>query len=89
MKTQYTKGEQIAASFRPFFLLELTTNTDINEVLQVLAKSIDNAIENVNNTIILKLKQFLSTIEYERLTAYQAECVESLERLIAKSNYPG
>lgn len=83
-----TEGEMIAISFRPFINPKCTEH---DEIVKDFAKSIDGAIRrsiqsnqcedciNANN-IKARVKQLLTSLNYESLNDFQAKCVLLLEK---------
>jgi hypothetical protein len=88
MEKPLTEGEMVAISFKPFINPKCTEH---DEIVKDFAKSIDGAIrrslqsnqcEDCIKATNLKtrVKQLLSSLNYESLNDFQAKCVLLLER---------
>lgn len=74
-----TKGEILAGSFRPFISPGVKgTKEVIDEVIEGMAKSIDKAINE--DELRMRIKQLLSSLEYEKLSPYQKDIIVLLEK---------
>jgi hypothetical protein len=81
-----TKGYQVAMSFKPFIDPRCSEH---GEIVKDMAKSINSAIqyaivENIKNAnnenLIMRVEQFLSSLDYGKLTDFQAKCALLLEQ---------
>lgn len=80
-------GLQVAFTFKPFIDPKCTEH---EEILRNFGKAIDNAIIRNRNAIsnekteniVARVKQTLTSLDYEKLTDYQAKCVLLLEKAI-------
>lgn len=90
MKLEQLNSEihSLAMSYRPFIHL-IGTDKDVNKVIESLEKSIHkvvdcaiDAAQSNREEIITRVKQVLSSIDYAKLTDFQAKCVLLLEQSI-------
>jgi len=78
-----TKGYQVAMSFKPFIDPKCSEH---GEIVKDMAKSINSAIHyvvienNKNKNLVMRVKQFLSSLDYGKLTDFQAKCALLLEQ---------
>ncbi len=75
MELNETKGYQLAISFKPFIDPKCKEH---DEIVKDMAKAINRQIQN--SELKSRVKQFLSSLNYNTLTDFQAKCVLLLEK---------
>lgn len=88
-REEYEKSEglKVACSFRPFIDPKCSGH---DEIIRDMGRAIDSAILRKNGDItiakmemlIARVKQTLTSLDYEKLTDYQAKCVLLLEKTV-------
>lgn len=84
---EQSEGLKVAMTFKPFIDPKCKEH---EEIIRGFGKSIDNAIlrkgadiTTVKMEILIdRVKQTLTSLDYEKLTAFQAKCVLLLEQAI-------
>ena len=69
-----TKGYKLAMSFKPFIDPKCSEHM---EIVKDMAKSINSTFDNSN--LKMRVRQFLSSLDYTSLTDFQAKCALLLE----------
>jgi len=67
---------QTAMSFKPFIDPKCTEHM---EIVKDMAKSIRSVARNNNDLLKARVKQFLSSLDYNSFTDFQKQCAELLE----------
>ena len=73
-------GQRLAMSFRPFLSPGLESGKDVDEAVMNMGDAIDNQLSIRHSDLKLRIKQLLSTLDYDKLTDYQAKCILLLEK---------
>ena len=76
-----SKGVAIARTLRPFIATGAIREPD--KVLEAIAKDIDREFQSYED-VVLRTRQFLSSIDYFKLTDHQGKVCLLLERAIKK-----
>ena len=74
IKLEDTKGYQLAMAFKPFIDPKCSEHM---EIVKDMAKSINSTFDNSN--LKMRVRQFLSSLDYNSLTDFQAKCALLLE----------
>lgn len=82
-----SEGLRVALTFKPFINTQCTEH---EEIVRDFGKAIDSAILRKGadittakmEMVIARAKQVLTSLDYEKLTDYQAKCVLLLEKTI-------
>lgn len=84
MDIEQTKGYDLAIAFKPFIDPKCTEHL---EIVKDVAKSINRLIETQqikNNLLTDRIRQFLSALDYDKLSDFQCKCVLLLEKEAVK-----
>lgn len=83
-----SKGLKMAITFRPFLTNTPDSIDDVNLTVNDMGKSIDKLIDSElepYKDITTRVNQFLSCLEFEKLTDYQCKVILLLQDTIKKA----
>lgn len=76
-----TIGYKIAISFKPFIDPKCTEYIEIvKDMARAINKHVDIAWQGKYTDTSLRVRQLLTSLEYDKLTDYQAKCVLLVEQ---------
>lgn len=85
IKIEETIGFQLAMSFKPFIDPNCGEHMEIvkdmaKAINNVCKKSVNQPTEDSADILVLRVKQFLTVLDYDGLTNFQKDCAALLER---------
>lgn len=87
MKTNREKAVELTGIVAPFVGVSISNGKgedNVREILEILENKITETLNEQNKELVIRVKQFLTALDYSKLSTYQLQVVASLQKEMLK-----